>query len=414
MKKPVIEAEGLSKLYAFGSLKKSAKQSEKFLVGRENFERGPLPGTFWALKDNSFKIESGEIVGIVGRNGAGKSTLLKILSKITEPTSGKAVLRGRIASLLEVGTGFHQELTGRENVFLNGAILGMKKAEIREKLDAIISFSEIEGFVDMPVKHYSSGMYMRLAFSVAAHLDSEILFVDEVLSVGDVNFQRKCLEKIGAIAQTGKTIFFTSHNISAVEALTSRCLLLEKGRLLMDGPSREVADEYLRLSAHHASHDEEKYMIREHLQLKREVEFSKFDFINNRGSWIGENEPIRFRVSMIGNESVDAFRISMTVYQQEGPPVGSFFGVENMSVRKGETAVYEIEIADHRLSAGFYMCAVAVGEGNYRSGEKNFDIVKNVLHFEIVENVTKETVCSRWNPGWGKIKFPSPKIKRVS
>nr|MDQ3332387.1 ABC transporter ATP-binding protein [Planctomycetota bacterium] len=200
---------------------------------------------FWALKDLSFEIGSGEVVGVIGRNGAGKSTLLKLLSRITEPTEGRIELCGRVASLLEVGTGFHPELTGRENIFLNGALLGMTRAEIRAKFDAIVAFAEVEQFLDTPVKRYSSGMYVRLAFAVAAHLDPEILIIDEVLAVGDAAFQKKCLGRMDEIARGGRTVLFVSHQMGTVAQLCSRCLYLEQGRLAADGPTEDVIPRYL-------------------------------------------------------------------------------------------------------------------------------------------------------------------------
>jgi lipopolysaccharide transport system ATP-binding protein len=200
---------------------------------------------FWALKDVSFDVREGEIVGIIGRNGAGKSTLLKILSRITPPTEGSVEGSGRVGSLLEVGTGFHPELTGRENIFLSGSILGMKKAEIERNFDEIVKFSEIEKFIDTPVKRYSSGMYVRLAFSVAAHLEPEILIIDEVLAVGDFAFQQKCLRKMGDVAREGRTILFVSHNLTAVQGLCDTCYLLENGRIIERGPTNEVISFYL-------------------------------------------------------------------------------------------------------------------------------------------------------------------------
>ena len=204
---------------------------------------------FWALKDVTFEIEPGEVVGIIGRNGAGKSTLLKILSRITEPTSGRAEFRGRIGSLLEVGTGFHPELTGRENIYLNGSILGMLRREIARKFDEIVAFAEVERFLDTPVKRYSSGMYVRLAFAVAAHLEPEILLVDEVLAVGDAQFQKKCLGQMESIARGGRTVLFVSHQMSAVQKLCRKCLLFDKGRLDSYGPKDEVIAQYLSRSA---------------------------------------------------------------------------------------------------------------------------------------------------------------------
>ncbi len=199
----------------------------------------------WALRGLSFDVQRGQVLGVIGRNGAGKSTLLKILSRVTEPTEGMAEINGRVGSLLEVGTGFHPELSGRENIFLNGAILGMKRAEIERKFDEIVAFSEVEQFIDTPVKRYSSGMYLRLAFAVAAHLEPEILVVDEVLAVGDAEFQRKCLGKMSDVAQQGRTVLFVSHNMSAVLRLTSEALVIEKGQLALRAPTAEAVDYYL-------------------------------------------------------------------------------------------------------------------------------------------------------------------------
>jgi lipopolysaccharide transport system ATP-binding protein len=202
--------------------------------------------TFWAIRNVSFSVQPGEVVGIIGRNGAGKSTLLKILSRITDPTEGRVTLRGRVGSLLEVGTGFHPELTGRENIFLNGAILGMARHETRQRFDEIVAFAEIDRFLDTPVKHYSSGMYMRLAFAVAAHLEPEILLVDEVLAVGDASFQKKCLNKMESVSRHGRTIFFVSHNMNAITRLCARAIMLDRGQIHEDGPAPQVVTTYLR------------------------------------------------------------------------------------------------------------------------------------------------------------------------
>ncbi len=228
MNHPIISVENLSKRYLLGHQRsgdglrhavESAVRNPLGWVRRKSGELRAKSEEIWALKDVSFGVKQGEVVGIIGRNGAGKSTLLKILSRITEPTEGRVQLRGRVASLLEVGTGFHLELTGRENIFLNGAILGMTRAEIRRRFDEIVAFSEIAKFLDMPVKRYSSGMYVRLAFAVAAHLEPEILLVDEVLAVGDLSFQKKCLGKMGEVARGGRTVLFVSHNMDAVRTV---------------------------------------------------------------------------------------------------------------------------------------------------------------------------------------------------
>lgn len=249
----IIEVHNLSKSYRIGTRIENYYSLRDEIV---NLTKKPIQWwrgqkvarkDFWALRDVSFSVKKGEVVGVIGRNGAGKTTLLKVLSRITPPTSGHATIRGRVNSLLEVGTGFHPELKGRENVYLSGAILGMTKKEIDLKFDEIVEFSEIGEFIDTPVKRYSNGMYVRLAFAVAAHLEPEVLFVDEVLAVGDYKFQRKCLEKMSRVSQEGRTILFVSHNLASVARLCDRSILLEKGKLIMEGPTPDVIEKYIGL-----------------------------------------------------------------------------------------------------------------------------------------------------------------------
>ncbi|MFN6964723.1 MAG: polysaccharide ABC transporter ATP-binding protein [Pyrinomonadaceae bacterium] len=238
-----IRAENISKLYRLGE--RAPNSLRDFLTGIVRRRGGGRRSKLWALRDINFEVSEGETLGIIGRNGAGKSTLLKILSRITKPTTGRAEIRGRVGSLLEVGTGFHGELSGRENIFLNGAILGMKRAEIERKFDEIVAFSEVEEFLDTPVKHYSSGMYMRLAFAVAAHLEPEVLIVDEVLAVGDIAFQRKCLSKIREVGHSGRTVLFVTHDMSAVARICDRTIILEGGRIVADGPPMESIQKFV-------------------------------------------------------------------------------------------------------------------------------------------------------------------------
>jgi homopolymeric O-antigen transport system ATP-binding protein len=244
-----IKAQGLSKRYrigelqaAYGTLRESMTHAAKRMVGREH---RPHEEEIWALDDVSFDVREGEALGVIGRNGAGKSTLLKVLTRITTPTKGRAEIRGRVGSLLEVGTGFHPELTGRENIYLNGSILGMKRRELTRKLPDIIEFSGIDRFIDTPVKRYSSGMYVRLAFAVAAHLEPEVMLVDEVLAVGDAEFQKRCLGRMEDLNDAGRTVLFVSHNLSAISQLCDRALLLDNGRVVRDGPSAELVAFYL-------------------------------------------------------------------------------------------------------------------------------------------------------------------------
>jgi lipopolysaccharide transport system ATP-binding protein len=248
-----IEAQGISKRYrlgefqaAYGTLRESLVHAGRLLTGKEHKLKTQ---ELWALEDVSFTVEEGEVLGVIGRNGAGKSTLLKVLTRITTPTRGRVEIRGRVGSLLEVGTGFHPELTGRENIYLNGAILGMKRREIQRKLPEMVEFSGVEAFLDTPVKRYSSGMYVRLAFSVAAHLEPEILLVDEVLAVGDAEFQARCLGRMEDFGATGRTVVFVSHNMQTVAQLCDRVLLMEHGTVVRDGPAADVVAHYLQTSA---------------------------------------------------------------------------------------------------------------------------------------------------------------------
>src|SRR5579871_2444273 len=243
----VIAAEGLGKRYRRGAVESRGMLRDSIM----RVARNPLAAlrrskqeTFWALKDVSLEVKEGEVLGLIGRNGAGKTTLLKILSRITRPTTGHAEIRGHVRSLLEVGTGFHGELTGRENTYFSGSLLGMKKREIDRKLDEIIAFAEIEKFIDTPVKHYSSGMYVRLAFAVAAHLEPEILLVDEVLAVGDINFQKKCLGKMGDVARAGRTVILVSHSMAAINSLCSRCVIMNSGGVEFDGATSQATSRY--------------------------------------------------------------------------------------------------------------------------------------------------------------------------
>lgn len=285
----VIRVEHVSKRYRIGvgkaryvSLRESLANAAKAPFHKRN-SRGGLSGqdsgNIWALKDVNFEVQRGEVIGIIGRNGAGKSTLLKILTRITRPTEGKVQLRGRVGSLLEVGTGFHPELTGRENIYLNGAVLGMKRREIDFRFDEIVDFAEIEQFLDTPVKHYSSGMYMRLAFAVAAHLETELLLVDEVLAVGDAAFQRKCLGKMGEISKEGRTILFVSHNMAAIKSLCTRGILIDNGKVVLDEIAEVTVREYITNSSN--SSDAQVSWIIESAPQSNELRFMNASILDH-------------------------------------------------------------------------------------------------------------------------------------
>ena len=278
MSEPIIKIENIGKKYSLGT--KEPYYSLRDSIAEFFTKKKKLKEEFWALRNVGFEIGRGETVGIIGRNGAGKSTLLKILSRITPPTEGKIEMRGRVASLLEVGTGFNPELTGRENIYLNGAILGMTKKEIDSKFHEIVAFSEVEKFLDTPVKRYSSGMYVRLAFAVAAHLEPEILIVDEVLAVGDAQFQKKCLGKMGDVAKSGRTVLFVSHNMVAIEKICQKVILLEQGRLVEQGDPTSIIEKYL----HRNEQDEIRWTIGE--QPKSDVYFTRIYLVDDNGEEI--------------------------------------------------------------------------------------------------------------------------------
>src|SRR5690349_13951416 len=325
MNDTAIRALGLAKEYKIGEAQHNTLRDQIMAGARSLLRRGikrQRHDRFWALRDVSFEVKKGEMVGIIGHNGAGKSTLLKILSRITEPTLGRAEIQGRVGSLLEVGTGFHFELTGRENVYLYGAILGMSKAEIDSKFKKIVEFSEIEQFLDTAVKHYSSGMYVRLAFAVAAHLDPEILLIDEVLSVGDLAFQRKCMGKLGDAAKSGRTVLFVSHNIGVVQALCSRAILLQNGSVFMDGTAAETVGAYLRKLEGFAGQELASRTDRTGKGLIRIMEVQIAIDSHSPPSILSTGRPARFVFAV--DSPRPGMSCSFTIYDQFGQAVTFF------------------------------------------------------------------------------------------
>jgi lipopolysaccharide transport system ATP-binding protein len=321
MSNVAITASQLGKSYRVGELQKyKAIRDVVADAFRKPFRRnGRSASTIWALKDVSFEIQHGQAVGLIGHNGAGKSTLLRILSRITEPSTGFARVRGRIGSLLEVGTGFHPELTGRENIFLSGAILGMKKAEIDRNFDSIVDFAEVEKFIDTPVKLYSSGMYVRLAFSVAAHLEPEILLVDEVLAVGDAAFQKKCLGKMGAVAKEGRTVVLISHNMAAIQNLCTVAHLLSRGTLIASGDVTDVVNRYL---SDVATTSQESLAGRSDRQGNRRLTFEEFTAAGaSRDHAVMCGAEARFEIKYRGNEPLRNVHVSMAFYNTYGEGV---------------------------------------------------------------------------------------------
>jgi lipopolysaccharide transport system ATP-binding protein len=326
-----VVAENISKKYEISKFQKETQFRDALInfAKRKLFNNKEQIEEIWALKDVSFSLENGETIGIIGDNGAGKSTILKILSKITYPTSGKIKIKGRVASLLEVGTGFHDELSGRENVYLNGSILGMKKKEVKAKLDAIVSYAEVEKFLDTPIKRYSSGMRMRLGFSVAAHLDTDILFIDEVLSVGDASFQKKCLGTMGEMRTSGKTVIFVSHNMPTVENLCPRVMWIDKGEIRKDGPAVEVIEKYLSQYETFAMQNSMKYDFRNFFgrEGSGEINYTGLEFLDTAGQQktiVRSGDNLKVRLFYEVHETVLNPKFYFTFHTEKGGRIATF------------------------------------------------------------------------------------------
>jgi lipopolysaccharide transport system ATP-binding protein len=396
---PVISVKGLGKRYQIGhavrhdTLRDTLAHTAGNVLARltGNSSATTVAEEFWALRDLSFEVNQGDVVGIIGRNGAGKSTLLKILSRITEPTTGRVGIRGRVASLLEVGTGFHPELSGRENIFLNGAILGMSRVEIRAKFDEIVAFAEVERFLDTPVKHYSSGMYVRLAFAVAAHLEPEILIVDEVLAVGDAAFQRKCIGKMReASTEHGRTVLFVSHDLAAITALTSRCLLLDRGRLAQVGPTSAVVGAYFRQTAQSASY---------HAAEGRdpaEPYIESVEIVTSEGGGVqAAGAPLEIRVTLHHTAPVPQACVSFQIVNQFQQPATHawLYHTEAPVGRQAGGTKLVCRLPHVRLNVGQYSLRLFFSEP---PGGLFFDTLEGVCPFEVVK--LGQTTLWGWRP----------------
>jgi lipopolysaccharide transport system ATP-binding protein len=371
------------------SMRNAARKTLDIVRGRQVVEGDEIE-EFWALKDVSFEVKEGEVLGIIGRNGAGKSTLLKVLSRITEPTRGRVSLRGRVASLLEVGTGFHPELTGRENVYLNGAILGMTRAEIRRKFDEIVAFAEIEQFLDTPVKRYSSGMYVRLAFAVAAHLEPEILIVDEVLAVGDAEFQKKCLGKMEEVAHSGRTVLLVSHNMSSMAALANRALLLKRGSVAFVGATAEAISAYIGGDMIGASYERpwDGRNTAPHI-ARIELSTSEANGIQRYGEPFEVKLWVRHIRSML--QPCLSFQV---VNQQQQPAIHATAYTPEVTFGRGSgSSVLSCKFPRLRLNVGRYYLRVFLSEP---PGGETYETLDNVAHFEVVRS--DQTTPWGWRP----------------
>ncbi|OQP66904.1 ABC transporter [Niastella vici] len=381
---PLIKVENLSKKFLISHEKQEPYTTLRDVMAKsvkKLFQKGVKPEgnseEFWALRDLNFEIKQGDRVGIIGRNGAGKSTLLKILSRISEPSSGKISIRGRVASLLEVGTGFHPELTGRENVFLNGAILGMGRAEINKKFDEIVSFAEVERFLDTPVKRYSSGMYVRLAFAVAAHLEPEILIVDEVLAVGDTQFQKKCIGKMEDVSKNeGRTVLFVSHNMNVIKNICKSGIVLSQGKLVFSGGANEAVEKYLEGSADLGT-------VAKLYSHKVKCEFAKIVNININNSknplvTIFEKLTIDLEIEVLQNISQVEFFV--LIYNIEGSPITGLFQKDNDELFKIDSTNHKVSVTlENNLVPGKYF----VSAGMFDRSRQFVDWVEFGEMFEI-------------------------------
>ncbi|NCB83193.1 MAG: ABC transporter ATP-binding protein [Bacteroidia bacterium] len=365
----------------------------------------------WALRDIDFKVEQGDVLGIIGKNGAGKSTLLKILSKVTTPSTGTIKARGRIASLLEVGTGFHPEMTGRENIYMNGAILGMSKNEIARKLDEIVDFSGVERYLDTPVKRYSSGMTVRLGFAIAAHLEPEILVVDEVLAVGDAEFQKKAIGKMQDVSKgEGRTVLFVSHNMGAVRNLCKSAVVLKDGIVDYKGEVDEAIDYYLKTD----KITQEISVIISEKNRKKDmplnVQFISAHLFKNKNVF-ATNEPIEFLFKVKANRNVDSFRLNTTVFTMDDIPIGSVSGNSFFSIKRDEEKMIKFTLINHNLAIAEYKTSFSLGTGNYSTGQTDYDIISDILTFKIDKfDSESNEYYALWNKGWGNVAFQSETI----
>ncbi len=422
MSELMIKVDNVKKEYRLGAIggttlrdelaRKIAKAMKKEdptkKIGAEDVNIGER---FMALNGVSFEVKKGEAVGIIGHNGAGKSTLLKLITRITAPTEGNIYLNGRIASMLEVGTGFHPELTGRENVYLNGAILGMTKKEIDAKMEQIIDFSEVRQFIDTPVKRYSSGMYVKLAFSVASHLDSEIMVMDEVLAVGDVAFQNKCIQKMREVADSGRTILYVSHNMSTIRSLCDRCVVLSAGKVIFAGEVDDAIEVYMNSGERITSTDvnlKDKRM--KHLSKRAEVKMSRLKLLDKRTPVYEFGETIDFDLHLKVDRPVKGLCARLEVRTYDDSSVGA--GVLNhfMDLDVSEDSKLSLSFTPEGLVPGDYHALLVVYEKDELGAYNDLDAIYPAFDFSIVDN--KDALKINWNHrAWGKVKFETLKYR---
>ena len=422
MSETIIKIENVSKQYRLGAIgggtlkgdlqsfmaKIRGKEDPNSKIGAAVYEKNEK---FLALQNINLEIKKGEAVGIIGHNGAGKSTLLKLLTRVTAPTAGQICMNGRVASMLEVGTGFHPELTGRENVYLNGAILGMAKAEIDKKFDEIVEFSEVKQFIDTPVKRYSSGMYVKLAFSVAAHLDSEIMIMDEVLAVGDVKFQQKCLDKMSEAAhEDGRTVLYVSHNMSTIRRLCDRCIVLDHGKVVFDGDVDEAINIYTQeLDMALSSDIDISKMRMEHLPDKCIAKMMRVTTEGKRAPVYEMNEHVKFDLQVNCKQNIENACLRLELRSVDDAAVGTTFVQKFASLNAGLNTL-KVDFDSAGLIPGKYLAVLIFYQVNSIGTSDDLDGVYPALIFEIQD--TRSQLGIKWNyRSWGRMKLPELKVE---
>lgn len=417
----MIKIENLRKQYKLGTIggqtlnaelqswwaRKRGKEDPNLKIGQDYSNADEK---FWALNGINLEVKKGEALGIIGHNGAGKSTLLKILSRVTAPTEGDIWLNGRVASMLEVGTGFHGELTGRENIYMNGAILGMTKKEVDNKLESIIDFSECRQFIDTPVKRYSSGMYVKLAFAVVSHLDAEIMVMDEVLAVGDMKFQKKCLGRMGDVsANEGKTILYVSHNMATIRKLCNRCIVLNRGVISFDGDVENAIAQYMDVARGELkvkyNFDGKKRSVPER---GTQIFIHDFDILDKKIARFMASEPFKFHLRLEGKADLEGLRVRLEIRTPDGDNVGMSESQPLISIKKGEMLDLNFFYDISNLAEGLYTLRLTLFELNEMGTHKGFDETTELIHFEIIEDDKNRT---NWLPQyWGRVKLPPVKL----
>ena len=423
MSEVAVKIENVSKEYRLGAIGGTTLRDDLQRLGAKLLKKEDpttkvgtnsvkLNEKFLALDDISLQVNKGEAVGIIGHNGAGKSTLLKLLSRVTAPTKGTISFNGRIASMLEVGTGFHPELTGRENVYMNGAILGMTKEEITKKFDEIVAFAEMEKFIDTPVKRYSSGMYVKLAFAVAAHLDSEILIMDEVLAVGDMKFQEKCLGKMNDAAnREGKTVLYVSHNMNTIRQLCTRCIVLDHGKIIYDGEVEKAIQLYIKHNMDYTTSKNYEDIETPPWITRNDVKLISAEYVDKKNCSFESGEPLRIRLKWKNNFDINNLNARFVIYSSDDTRVCASFAYNFHSGKAGGISQSDFLIDISALAPGDYQCYYVMFISNEFGTHIDVEYVRG-LDFSVKENIKPGELS--WRPNiWGKVKLPKTEVIQI-